>query len=284
MSERWDYGGAIERYPIQPGEVWRNGESRVAVNDLFHGLPKFMCEADLIFVDPPWNIGNLNSFITKAGRDNYRDDFREFYTALFRHIAEIAPHTCYVEVGKEYLDEFLAEMKKLFRYVTFYNSSYYHRKENLCYVIRGSRKAKKPKLDYMDEEDIIAWVCENETYDCIGDPCIGRGLVAVNAHKHGRKFVGCELNPKRLAVLLERIGEGWEKVRDRESLKESLERSGLSTKMFAELMGIKASTLRNLLCGAQGLSDANMKRSQHIAEKMAGVLNELKKELNLMDK
>lgn len=60
-------------------------------------------------------------------------------------------------------------------------------------------------LDYTDEEDAIAWVCENEEYDCIGDLCMGRGLIGVNAYKNGKRFVGTELNHKRLAVLLERI-------------------------------------------------------------------------------
>jgi hypothetical protein len=57
----------------------------------------------------------------------------------------------------------------------------------------------------MDEEDIIEWICKNEEYNCIGDLCIGRGLVGINAYKNSKKFVGTELNKKRLSVLLERI-------------------------------------------------------------------------------
>ena len=74
----------------------------------------------------------------------------------------------------------------------------------MCYAIRAGKRKKFP-LDYMDEENIIEWVCANEEYDCIGDLCMGRGLVGTNAYKNGRRFVGTELNPKRLAVLLERI-------------------------------------------------------------------------------
>ena len=51
----------------------------------------------------------------------------------------------------------------------------------------------------------IMWVCKNEEYDCMGDLCIGQGLVGVNAYKNGKRFVGTELNHKRLAVLLDRI-------------------------------------------------------------------------------
>ena len=203
---KWNYGNAYKRHPIADNEivVFDNG-SKIKVHDIFNPLPEFMKEADLIFVDPPWNLGNLNSFYTKADRNDYKDSFIPFYKRLFECIAEINPKTCYVEIGKDYLADFIIEMRKIYKQVTFYNSSYYHRKNNMCYVVRGSNKRKKLPLDYMDEEDIIAWVCENEEYDVIGDLCIGRGLVAVGAYKNGKKFVGTELNHKRLSVLIERV-------------------------------------------------------------------------------
>lgn len=203
---KWNYGDAYLRHPIGPGEiaVFPDG-SCVKVHNIFDPLPEFMKQADLIFVDPPWNLGNLNTFYTKAGRDDKQSDFERFYKRLFECIAEISPRICYVEVGKEYIAEFIMEMKRLYPAVTFYNSSYYHRKENMCYVIRGAQKRKKLLLDYMDEEDIIKWICGHEEYDCIGDPCMGRGLVGVNAHKNGKRFVGTELNHKRLSVLLEQL-------------------------------------------------------------------------------
>ena len=58
----------------------------------------------------------------------------------------------------------------------------------------------------MDEEDIISAVAENEE-GCIGDLCMGRGLVACAAARNGKPFVGTELNPKRLAVCLERLSK-----------------------------------------------------------------------------
>lgn len=208
-ENKWEYDGSIKKYPIGPGELWEQGGNKLAINDIFDGLPSFMKEADLVFIDPPWNLGNANSFVTKAGRTDYKDNFLPFYKKVFERLAEIDPETAYIEIGKEYLAEFMLEAKKLYKYVTCYNSSYYHKKENVCYVIRASRKAKKPKLDGLDEEDIIAWICENESYSCIGDFVMGRGLVGHYAHQFGRRFVGCELNPNRLAVLLNRIGGEW---------------------------------------------------------------------------
>lgn len=209
---KWNYGDAYLRHPISEGQVAVFGDgSKLKVHNIFEPLPDFMLEADLIFVDPPWNLGNLNSFYTKADRSDYQKSFETFYRRLFECIAEIAPKTCYVEVGKEYLSEFIQEMKRLYRHVTFYNSSYYHKKENICYVIRGSAKRQKLPLDYMDEEDIIEWICKHEDYNCIGDLCMGRGLVGLHAHKNGKRFVGTELNHKRLAVLLERLDKAGHK-------------------------------------------------------------------------
>ena len=205
---KWEYGEAYKDYPVDSNGYEFSCGSKIAVHNIFDPLPEFTKQADLVFVDPPWNLGNLNTFYTKADRDDRQSDFERFYTRLFECIREIDPHTCYVEVGKEYLAEFIIEMKKRFKCVTFYNSTYYRRKDNMCYVIRGSYKRKKLPLDYVDEEKIIEWICANEEYDCIGDLCMGRGLVGWYANRHGKRFVGTELNHKRLSVLIKRIEEG----------------------------------------------------------------------------
>jgi len=211
---RWTYGDAYLRHPIEKGQVavFDDG-SMVAPHNIFDPLPSFMKHADLIFVDPPWNLGNLNTFYTKAGRVDHQKSFEYFYKRLFECISEISPLTCYVEVGKEYLGEFIQEMKHLYRCVTFYNSTYYHRKDNLCYIIRGGAKHQKLPLDYLDEEDVIAWICEHEEYSCIGDLCMGLGLVGAHAHRCGKRFVGTELNEKRLAVLLDRLARDGARYR-----------------------------------------------------------------------
>lgn len=203
---KWEYGGSYKTYPIDEGQKaeFDNGTT-IMVHDIFNPLPEHMKQADCLFIDPPWNIGNIRSFYTKADKILDIDEFQVFYTRLFECVKEINPRVCYIEVGKQYLPDFIIQMRKQFKYVTFYNSSYYHRKDNMCYVIRGSNKARAPKLDYMDEEDIIDWVCREEQYGCIGDLCMGRGLVALYAYKYGRKAVGTELNKKRVSVMLEEM-------------------------------------------------------------------------------
>lgn len=202
---KFDYGNAYLEYPVDDF-TFPDG-SRLKAHNIFDQTPDFMKEADLLFVDPPWNQGNLRSFYTK-NEDILEDTFEDFYKRLFQVIKEINPRIAYVEVGKEYLADFIMEMRKLFKYVTFYNSSYYHSQKNHCYVIRGSDKAKKPRLDGLDEEDIIEWICQNEAYEIIADPCMGQGLVALYASQVGKKFAGTEMNPKRLAVARKRVEEG----------------------------------------------------------------------------
>lgn len=202
---KWDYGDAYKRHPIDTGTAVFSDGSKLKCHDIFNPLPEFMHEADIVFVDSPWNKGNLRAFYTKAEIEPPETEYTKFYTRLFGCIKEINPKTAYCEIGKEYLADFIVEMRKLYKYVTFYNSTYYHNTKNLCYVVRGSEKRNIMRLDGMDEEDIIEWICANEKYDCIADPCMGRGLVAINAAKNGRKFLGTELNHKRLSVALESL-------------------------------------------------------------------------------
>ena len=59
----------------------------------------------------------------------------------------------------------------------------------------------------MDEEDSMRWILNNEQYECVADLCIGRGLVAGAAYQAGKRFVGTELNCKKLSLLLSRLNK-----------------------------------------------------------------------------
>lgn len=205
MSYKWDYGDAYLRHPCQSGPVRFADGSVLQVHDIFNPLPDFMRQADILFTDGPWNAGNMRSFYTKAELMPTHDSFDAFAHRLFECVGEISPRICYLEVGKEYLADYIMFMRHMYRYVTFYNSSYYHRSNNHCYIVCGSRKRCKAPLDGVDEENAIEWICEHEDYNCIADLCMGRGLVAINAYKAGKRFLGTELNHKRLAVCIERL-------------------------------------------------------------------------------
>jgi hypothetical protein len=205
----WDYGGAYLRHDME-GEIRLPNGSTVAVCDWTLRLPEFMKQADTLFIDPPWNAGNVRSFYTKADLDSPRVDFLAYTEKLWERIDQIAPRFLFLEMGKEFLAHYLSQAVQRYKYVTFYNSTYYGKRENKCYVIHATddfKRRRYAELEDMDEADIIAWLCRNHDYGCIGDLCMGRGLVGRHAYLAGRKFVGTELNKKRLAVLVDFVIE-----------------------------------------------------------------------------
>jgi len=209
MVNKWEYGGHHHRLDMS-GEISLPNNSMVKACDWLDDFPQFMLRADTLFVDPPWNIGNVNTFYTKADKGHVALDFVGFSKRLFARIDEISPRFLFLEMGKEYLSWHLEQCKQRYKYVTFYNSTYYRKKQNRCYVIHATdqfRRRRYSELEDMDEADIIAWICSYHEYDCIGDLCMGLGLVGRHAYAAGRSFVGTELNPKRLASLVAHILE-----------------------------------------------------------------------------
>ncbi|MFA5922339.1 MAG: hypothetical protein WC856_13770 [Methylococcaceae bacterium] len=203
----WDYGGAHKKYDME-GVIHLPAESRVQVCDWLIEMPEFMKEADTLFIDCPWNIGNVNTFYTKADKEYPQVGFAVFTAKLFLRIGEIDPEFLFIEIGKEYLAEYLLECKSRFKYVTFYNSTYYKKAENKCYIIHATNTHKHRRykeLEDIDEEKVISWLCKNHDFNCIGDLCMGTGLVGKYAYMYGKKFVGTELNKKRLALLVDFI-------------------------------------------------------------------------------
>lgn len=200
----WEYGGLYKNYDMDK-EIHVGG-GILKVHNIFDILPDFMSKADCIFCDPPCSKANINSFYTKADRTDYQVDYTPFAIRFFECIDEIKPKTLFVELFKSNKAYFTAECKKRYKYTKIYETTYYHNKKNKCYIISCSNE---PLRDYpfegMDEEDVIAWICENVDFNCIGDLCMGRGLVGKHAFNNNKPFVGTELNKKRLAVLVDYI-------------------------------------------------------------------------------
>lgn len=202
MMGKWEYGGAYLRHDMA-GEI-RAGGGIVKVHDIFDSTPEFMKEADCVFVDPPCSLGNLRSFYTKAEERMRTAEYGRFADRLFEVIDEIGPKRLFVEAFASNREDFEKRIRERFPCVRLYDSSYYHRPANRCWIIQGTAEPEDWRLS-VDEEDAIAKICRWVPFDCIADPCMGRGLVGLHAFRNGRRFVGTELNPKRLAVLLDRI-------------------------------------------------------------------------------
>lgn len=209
------YGDSWEKYPIEEGEIWaeKASGSKVSVCDITKGLPDYMFDADMIYCDPPWSLGNANSFITKAGKTEHIHAFSDFYACLFSYILNVKAKSCYVEIGKQYRTVFEREMRQIYPSVLMWEITYY--KKNPCFLIRGGRHAcHGVDFDGRDDAETPHIAISMEGPESVSDPCTGQGLTAIAAYKLGKRFLGTELNKRRLAVAIDkanRIGAQYEK-------------------------------------------------------------------------
>lgn len=269
MINEYNYGDAYKRHPIEEGIAEFPDGSKLKTHDIFNFLPAFMKQADLLFTDSPWNKTNYGTFYTKAGIMPSKD-FDEFVERLFECIRIINPKVCYLEIGKEYLSKYMRNLEKIYPYVSLYNSTYYHNKNNICYVIRGSYKAKKPKFDYMDEEDIINAICEYEDFNCIADLCMGQGLVALAAYQTGHRFVGTELNHKRLSVTIERLSNlgAIYSIKNKKDtqFKEIRENLHLTQSQVAKAIGIHIRNYQEYEAGVRNIGKMNFASAMKLCQ------------------
>ena len=208
-SEKYEHGRLYEKYDMT-GDI-HIGTGIVRVHDIFNPLPSFMRAADVIFCDPPYNASALNGYYTKAEIEKKPESFDSFFNVLFRRIAQINPRILILEVGVSQFEKYMLEILPKYRHVTVKDSMYYGNAKNKCKIIIASNDEIPECLTdmpFMDEEKVIEYICQNLEYSCIGDLCMGKGLVGFYSNKYGKPFVGTELNKKRLAVLLERVSTG----------------------------------------------------------------------------
>lgn len=206
MDEKFKYGNLCDKYNMD-GDI-KVGTGILRVHDIFNPLPEFMTQADVLFSDPPCSKANINSFYSKAEKEERYDSYEPFYNRFFEVVDEIKPRVLFIEVFKSNRDKFLEQVQKRYSNVRVFDSMYYNKPSNKCWIIQASNEPLQ-KLSFwdslIDEEKVIAEICSNSEYSCIGDPCMGKGLVAFYANRAGKPFVGTELNKYRLAVAVERV-------------------------------------------------------------------------------
>ena len=207
MNERYKYGNLCDKYDMTGDITFRHGTLRV--HDIFGKTPAFMLEADVLFSDPPCSLGNINSFYAKADKEERQDDYAKFLRRFWEVVDEISPRVVYLEVFKSNKAKFLAECEKRFRNIRVFNSMYYRKPSNHCWIIQASNEELPDiNLEGIDEEDAIEKICTETAFECIADPCMGKGLVAFYASRAGKRFAGTELSKYRLAVACERLTTG----------------------------------------------------------------------------
>lgn len=203
----WEYKGIYKKYNMD-GIIDMPNNSKLMVCDLMEFMPDFMLSADTLFIDPPCSQGNLQSFYTKADKPLTKK-FNDFDQCLFSRIEQIYPKHLFLEVFASNYQSSIDRYSTLYDNLVIYDSFYYNKRSNKCWILHFSNNtiSKNPAMDNIDEEKVIKYIANNHEYDCIGDLCMGTGLVGKYAYLAGKRFVGTELNKKRLAVLIERINK-----------------------------------------------------------------------------
>lgn len=214
---KWDYGPAGDRWPVNVGDVWQVGQHIFLCGDLETGVAyRFLGrfgDPDMTYSDPPWNTGNANAFLTKAGhsrRTNIEDFLIAFCGPIWRTRGAI-----FTEMGNQSLELLQHEIRRIKGFVIAVWPITYYRRNPTNLVLWGNNpqieSSLSTALNYgpgnMDDEDTPSWAIglASRPGDLIFDPCTGRGLTPISAHKLGRRAIGIELHPRRLAVTLDKL-------------------------------------------------------------------------------
>lgn len=208
----YTYNGAIERVGIDEKHKYiiNDGQGIIFQNNVFDEIPKEFYAADYIVVDPPWSMGNLRSFYTKAEMELDKE-FEQFLDRIFYVIKETGVNSCYMEFGKQFKDEIVKRMSEVFDNVRVIDSFYYRTKP--CFFIIGENEGHFLDFDTepKDELKVIDEIIKLKDGTVL-DFCLGRGAVSRTALKYNKKFVGSELNINRLAVSYEDLQKKGAKI------------------------------------------------------------------------
>lgn len=215
------YGDAAERYRVKDCDVWQVGPHLLACGDLERGdgtrfLDGWVLPSEaygrpgMFYSDPPWDTGNAKSFRTKAGVQKEGVTIQ----GLFDYVLETVLRTSgdvYIEIGNKHLADLKAWMagKGMPAYAEFKIT--YYRKHS-CWLVHAVVPGSvvvgvDGDATGLNDEDTPTWACMRSlqpggvVYDC----CLGLGATAVSAQKTGRVCVATELNPRRLAVSIDRL-------------------------------------------------------------------------------
>lgn len=213
MSE-WVYGDSGDRFPVERGDIVAVGdEHTLACGDLEedHGLTiaKEYGPPQLAYVDLPYNEAVAKSYRTKAGLDN-SVDYSSFLKAAAWTLS-MTEREVFVEVGTENADRVRQALESTGAEVPYiYNITYYDTEP--AALVHGSYSGRPdpiPEMQGSDDEETPGIAIEERTEpgELVFDPCMGRGLTAESAQELGRRSLGLELHPRRLAVTIEKLVE-----------------------------------------------------------------------------
>ena len=202
------YGDSWEKFPIKDNEVWKAGPNIMVCADLMdldasnlkHVFGRD--QIDMLYSDPPWNQGNISTFITKAKLEK-KIDYWAFIDHLTKTAKAFRPRFSYLEGGLKQRAQLVEAINKnLSAPPHIYQIRYYNRHK--CLLYRASTPdSPSPNLTGLDDTKTPFAAMEFDQPKSALDLCMGRGGTARAAHQLGIPCFGVELNKRRLANLLD---------------------------------------------------------------------------------
>lgn len=220
----WRYGDAGDRWPVRPGEVWKVGPHLFGCGDLELGAGPLLVSAAsgycampaprIAYTDPPWTAGLARGFRSKAGLPGAPVDMGALLDRIFEASREATGEVFIEGSALAALDELVTHRGNAagFALVNSVAITYYHRAKNRGLLHIFTRVGKDPgewgryrEVVSLDDDETpgLAMRLATDRGDVVADFCLGRGLTARWAHELGRRCVGLELAPRRLACVLD---------------------------------------------------------------------------------
>lgn len=204
LYEKYEFGGFYKAWNCMPDSefVEKKTNSKYVVGSFMELDLGFCNGVDLFYCDPPWNLGNTKTFYNKAGK-TYQFDFHAFLGSFFDTLKKIQPKVAYIEMGNQFAADAILRMKQLYPSVQSWTGTYY--RKNPVVYIRGGAADASIDLTGVDDSKSPAVVIDFEKPSSVCDLCVGLGATPRAAFAAGVRFVGSELNHKRLGCAIESI-------------------------------------------------------------------------------
>lgn len=211
-NPKHQYGSAGDEIPVDFNDFAGVGKHRVLCKDieLMKGYP-FAVRPDVVYVDPPWGSALANGFRKKASLEmpQRTDYWNGFLPSLIRQ-CNASKGAVFCEQGRNWANRTMMLFEAAGYHITnVWQITYYKRDPAVLFRAvfhRNPDVGFDLDLNGMDDEHTpLAVLSRYPRGSIVYDPCTGRGGTAIAAHKQKCVFLGCELNPRRLAVTLKEL-------------------------------------------------------------------------------
>jgi len=210
----WSYGDAGDRIPVGFGEQWRVGDHRLLCADQessAEAIRQFVAPASggLVYVDPPWDNGNARSFRTKSGIDGSKGRqvvLSGLLEKLVLQTATLRPSAVFYEMGLLNADMLADLFAQQFPGAVQHRYPIVYYRKHPCVLVQVYGEPL-PSLSGKDDENTPGLVMDALRPSTVVDLCAGRGGTAVAAAERNIRSWGVELNPRRMAVALDKLSK-----------------------------------------------------------------------------